>query len=94
MNPISEPIGSDQPTKFYGNPGCAMILSDPIVGMIPLDVSKKYTLDRKSKRNWLRLFIYFLNVSISNSLISYNQLAQGKLAYLNYRGLDNIPEKY
>jgi hypothetical protein len=43
-----------------------------------------YTLDRKSKRNWLRLFIYFLNSSISNSFICYNQLAQDKLTYLNY----------
>jgi hypothetical protein len=43
-----------------------------------------YTLDRKSKRNWLRLFIYFLNASISNSFICYNQLAQDKLTYLNY----------
>jgi hypothetical protein len=43
-----------------------------------------YNLDRKSKRNWLRMFIYFLNASIFNSFICYNQLAQDKLTYLNY----------
>jgi hypothetical protein len=43
-----------------------------------------YSLDRKSKRYWLRIFIYFLNASISNSFICYNQLAQHKLTYLNY----------
>ncbi len=42
-----------------------------------------YNLDRKSKRNWLRMFIYFLNASIFNSFICYNQLAQDKLTYLN-----------
>jgi hypothetical protein len=43
-----------------------------------------YNLDRKSKRNWLRMFIYFLNASIFNSFICYNQLAQDKLTYLKY----------
>ena len=37
-----------------------------------------YNLDRKSKRNWLRIFIYFLNASIFNSFICYNQLAQDR----------------
>ena len=36
------------------------------------------------KRNWLRIFIYFLNASIFNSFIFYNQLVQDKLTYLNY----------
>ena len=35
-----------------------------------------YNLDRKSKRNWRQMFIYFLNASICNSFICYNQLAQ------------------
>ena len=43
-----------------------------------------YNLDRKSKRNWLRIFIYFLNASIFNSFICYNWLAQDMLTYLNY----------
>ena len=43
-----------------------------------------YNLDRKSKRNWLRIFIYFLNASIFNSFIRNNQLAQDKVTYLNY----------
>ena len=40
-----------------------------------------YNLDRQSKRNWLRIFIYFLNASVFNSFICYNQLAQDKLTY-------------
>ena len=43
-----------------------------------------YDLDRKSKRNCFRIFIYFLNASICNSFINYNQLSQDKLTYLNY----------
>ena len=43
-----------------------------------------YTFDHRSRRNWLRLFIFFLNASIFNSFICYNQLAQDKLSYLNY----------
>ena len=43
-----------------------------------------YNLDRKSKMNWMRIFIYFLSASILNSFICYNQLAQDKLTYLNY----------
>ena len=30
------------------------------------------------------MFIYFLNASICNSFICYNQLAEDKLTYLNY----------
>jgi hypothetical protein len=43
-----------------------------------------YNLDRKFKRNWLRIFIHFLKASISNSFICYNQLTEDKPAYLNY----------
>jgi len=43
-----------------------------------------YLFDRKSRRNWLRLFIFFFNASLANSYICYNQLAQNKLSYLNY----------
>ena len=32
----------------------------------------------------MSIFIYFLNASIFNSFICYNQLAQDKLTYLNY----------
>ena len=43
-----------------------------------------YSLDRKSKKNWLRIFIYFLNASVSASVICYNQLVQDKITYINY----------
>ena len=43
-----------------------------------------YNLDRRSKRNCLMIFIYFLNASVLNSFICHNQLAQDKSTYLNY----------
>ena len=43
-----------------------------------------YNFDRKSKSNWMRIFIYFLNASIFNFFICYNKFAQDKLTYLNY----------
>ena len=43
-----------------------------------------YNLDRMSKMNWPRIFIYFVNASIFNSFICYNQLSQDKLTNLNY----------
>jgi hypothetical protein len=43
-----------------------------------------YTFARKSRRNWLRLFIFFFNASIANLFICYSQLAQTELSYLNY----------
>ena len=49
-----------------------------------------YLFDRKSKRNWLRLFIFFFDVSLANSHICYNQLGQNKLSYLDY--LVSVPE--
>ena len=43
-----------------------------------------YLFDRKSRRNWLRLFIFFFNTSLANSYICYNQLGQNNLSYLDY----------
>jgi hypothetical protein len=43
-----------------------------------------YTFDRKSRRNWLRLFFFFFNASLANSYICYNQLHQNESPYLDY----------
>mgnify|MGYP000597036736 CR=1 FL=1 len=40
----------------------------PGVDLFSLRVSR-YSIDRKSKRNWLRIVVYFLNASIFNSFI-------------------------
>jgi hypothetical protein len=32
---------------------------------------KCYAIDRESKRNWIRIFLYFLNMSVVNSFIYY-----------------------
>lgn len=43
-----------------------------------------YTFDRKSRRNWRRLFFFFFNASLVNSYIFYNQLHQNESPYLYY----------
>jgi len=43
-----------------------------------------YTFDRRSKRNWLQLFVFFFNAFIAISFIFYSQLAQNELSYLNF----------
>ena len=43
-----------------------------------------YTFDRKSKRNWLHLFFFFLNASLAIHLSATNQLDQNELSYLDY----------
>ena len=37
-----------------------------------------YTIDRKAKRSWLRLFWYFVDVSIVNSFILYTLSNTGR----------------
>ena len=43
-----------------------------------------YLFDRKSRSKWRRLSIFFLNASLANSYICYNQLAWNELSDLNY----------
>ena len=43
-----------------------------------------YSTDRKSKRNWFRIFIYFLRASISNAFICYNDLNQQRMDYIDF----------
>lgn len=43
-----------------------------------------YSIDRKSKRNWFRIFIYFFRASLSNSFICYNDLNQQRMTYLEF----------
>jgi len=43
-----------------------------------------YSIDRKSKRNWFRIFIYFLRTSLSNAFICYNDLNQQHTAYVAF----------
>ena len=32
-----------------------------------------YAIDRKSRRNWLRIFFHFLNVTLSNAFVLYRR---------------------
>ena len=43
-----------------------------------------YSVDRKSKRNWIRIFVYFLQASLSNAFICYNDLNERNMAYVEF----------
>jgi hypothetical protein len=45
---------------------------------------KYYAIDRKSKRNWLRIFFHFLNVSLVNSFIYYGSFSNSSMSLLDY----------
>ncbi len=51
----------------------AIIQYNKYMGGVDLSVQKIkcYAIDRKSKRNWIRIFLYFLNRSLVNSFIYY-----------------------
>jgi hypothetical protein len=43
-----------------------------------------YSIDRKSKRNWIRIFVYFLQASLSNAFICYNDLSESNMTYIEF----------
>ena len=43
-----------------------------------------YSIDRKSKRNWFRIFIYSLRASLSNAFICYNDLNEKHMDYIDF----------
>ena len=43
-----------------------------------------YSIDRKSKRNWIRIFVYFLQASLSNAFICYNDLSASNMTYIEF----------
>ena len=43
-----------------------------------------YSVDRKSKRNWIRILVYFLQASLSNAFICYNDLNERNMAYVEF----------
>jgi hypothetical protein len=51
----------------------AIIQYNKYMGGVDLSVQKIkcYAIDRKSKRNWIRIFLYFLNMLLVNSFIYY-----------------------
>jgi len=46
--------------------------------------TKYYTIDRKSKRNWMRIFFRFLVISLINSLIYYKNLSHDNINTVEY----------
>lgn len=45
---------------------------------------ESYSLDRKSKRFWLRIFFSFLNVTLSNAFILFKDRTNSSLTYLKF----------
>jgi len=45
---------------------------------------KYYTIDRKSKRNWIRIFFHFLGMSLINSFIYYKSLSSDNISTVEY----------
>ena len=46
--------------------------------------TKYYTIDRKSKRNWMRIFFRLFGVSLINSLIYYKNLSRDNVNTVEY----------
>ena len=45
---------------------------------------KYYTIDRKSKRNWIRIFFHFLGMPLVNSFIYYKHLSNSNISTVEY----------
>ena len=45
---------------------------------------KYYAIDRKSKRNWIRIFLHFLNASWINSFAYYKNLSRSNISTVEY----------
>ena len=45
---------------------------------------KYYAIDRKSKRNWIRIFLHFLNASWINSFTYYKNLSRSNISTVEY----------
>lgn len=43
-----------------------------------------YSVDRKSKRNWFRIFVYFLRASLSNAFVCYNDLKEKYMNFIDF----------
>jgi hypothetical protein len=43
-----------------------------------------YSIDRKSKRDWFCIFLFFLQASLSNAFVCYNDVCQPRLTYSEF----------
>ena len=51
---------------------------------LPDQKIKCYMIDRKSKRNWIRIFLHFLSVSMMNSFVYYKQFSNSNIRTVEY----------
>ena len=56
---------------------CPLIIQDYNLGKTGVDQADQriqyYAIDRKSRRNWLRIFFHFLNMALSNTSVLYRR---------------------
>ena len=45
---------------------------------------KYHAIDRKSKKNWIRIFLHFLNLSLINSFVCYKHLSRSNISTVEY----------
>ena len=69
---ISCPLAIVQYNKYMGG----VDLSDQKI--------KYYAIDRKAKRNWIRIFLHFLNLSLINSFVCYKHLSRSNISTVEY----------
>ena len=69
---ISCPLTIIQYNKYMGR----VDFSDPKI--------KYYTIDRKAKRNWIRIFLHFFNSSMINSFLCYKHLSRSNVSAGKY----------
>jgi hypothetical protein len=75
---------------------CPVMILDYNHGKIGVDLADQriqyYAVDRKSRRNWLRIFFHFLNVVLSNAFVIYHRdHPDENMKYLQF--LANIAEE-
>ena len=44
----------------------------------------RYSVDRKSRRNWIRIFLYLLRAALSNAFVCYNDLHEKDVTYAEF----------
>jgi hypothetical protein len=75
---------------------CPVMIQDYNYGEVGVDRADQriqyYAVDRRSRRNWLRIFFQFLNVALSNAFVIYHRDHPNEhMKYLQF--LANIAEK-
>ena len=90
--PITRKLKNGQTIQLH----CPMMIHDYNQGKTGVDRADQriqyYSLDRRSRRNWLRIFFHFLNVALANSFVLYQRdHPHNNMRYLEF--LSNVAEE-